>query len=229
MGSQRVAHDWATSLAAHRHLAEQVSWSRRNSPTFSHQAFLFCWVCPIEPPSQWSIIVVWAADTLRVIRKANKQTSKNRCLPVYLEAIIYFLIFLFLFICYWSVAKSCVPLWDPMNCSTPGFFALHHLPEFAQTHVHWVSDAIRPSHPLSPPSPSFSLPQHQGLFQCWLVASASTSASVLPVNIQDWFLVGWTGWISLQSKGLSRVFSSTTVWKHHFFGSQPSLQSNVAF
>ena len=150
MGSQRVAHDWATSLAAHRHLAEQVSWSRRNSPTFSHQAFLFCWVCPTEPPSQWSTVVVWAADTLRVIRKANKQTSKNHCLPVYLEAITYFLIFLFLFICYWSVAKSCVTLWDPMNCSTPGFLTLHHLPEFAQTHVHWVSDAIRPSHPCHP-------------------------------------------------------------------------------
>ena len=50
--------------------------------------------------------------------------------------------------------------------------------------------------------------------------------SVLPVNIQDWFPLGLTGWISLQSKGLSRVFSNTTVQKHQFFGSQPSLQSN---
>ena len=54
----------------------------------------------------------------------------------------------------------------------------------------------------------------------------SASASVLPMNVQDWFPLGWTGWISLQSKGLSRVFSNTTVQKHQFFGAQPSSQSN---
>ena len=54
----------------------------------------------------------------------------------------------------------------------------------------------------------------------------SAAASVLPMNIQDWFPIGWTGWISMQSKGLSRVFSSTTVWKYQFFGAQPSLWSN---
>ena len=54
----------------------------------------------------------------------------------------------------------------------------------------------------------------------------SASASVLPVNIQDWFPLGWTSWISLQSKGLSRVFSNTTVQKHHFFSAQLSLSSN---
>ena len=52
---------------------------------------------------------------------------------------------------------------------------------------------------------------------------ASASASVLPMNIQDWFPLGWTGWVSLQSKGLSRVFSNTTVQKHQFFGAQLSL------
>ena len=55
---------------------------------------------------------------------------------------------------------------------------------------------------------------------------ASASASVLPMNIQDWFPLGWTGWSSLLPKGLSRVFSYTTIWKHQFFGIQPSLQSN---
>ena len=55
---------------------------------------------------------------------------------------------------------------------------------------------------------------------------ASASASVLPMNIQGWFPLGWTGWISLQSKGLSRVFSNTTVQKHQFFGAQLSSQSN---
>ena len=54
----------------------------------------------------------------------------------------------------------------------------------------------------------------------------SASTSVLPMNTQDWSPLGWTGWVSLQSKGLSRVFSNTTVQKHQFFGAQPSSQSN---
>ena len=60
----------------------------------------------------------------------------------------------------------------------------------------------------------------------WPKIVASASASVLPINIQDWFPLGWTGWISLLSKGLSRVFSNTTVQKHEFFGDQFSLWSN---
>ena len=60
----------------------------------------------------------------------------------------------------------------------------------------------------------------------WPKYSASTSASVFPVNIHDWFYLGLIGWISLQSKGLSRVFFNTTVQKHQFFGAQPSSQSN---
>ena len=120
-------------------------------------------------------------------------------------------------------------LCDPMDYSTPGFPILHYFPEFAQSHVHWVSDAIQPSHSFLPPfPPSLSLSQHRGLFQwSWLFASggqsmgASTSASVLPLNIQGWFPLGLTGLISLLSKGLSRVYSSTTVWKHQLFGIQP--------
>ena len=129
-----------------------------------------------------------------------------------------------------SVAQSC--LCDPMNHSTPGLPVHHQLPESTQTHVHGVGDATQPSHPLSPPSPStFNLSQHQSLFQWvgWLFTSGgqsigvSASALVLPMNIQDWLPLGWTGWISLQSKGLSRVFSNTTVQKHQFFGAQLSL------
>ena len=72
--------------------------------------------------------------------------------------------------CY-SVAKSHPTRCDPMDCSTPGFPVLHYLLEFAQTHVHWVSDAIQPSYPLSPPSPpALDLSQHQGLFQ-WVSSS----------------------------------------------------------
>ena len=65
-----------------------------------------------------------------------------------------------------SVAQSCPTLFDPMDCSTPGLPVHHQLPEFTQTHVHRVSDAIQPSHPLSSPSPpTFNLPQRQGLFK----------------------------------------------------------------
>ena len=75
-----------------------------------------------------------------------------------------------------SVAKSCPTLWS-MNCSTPGFPVLHNLPEFAQTHVHWLSDALQPSHPLlSPSPPAFHLSHHQGLFQ-WVHEDFSFSTS----------------------------------------------------
>ena len=114
---------------------------------------------------------------------------------------------------------SRVQLCDPMHCSTPGLPVHRQLPEFTQTHVHWVSDAIQPSHPLSSPSPpAFNLSQHQGLFQgvssshqVAKVLGVSPSASVLP---KDWFPLGWTGGISLQSKGFPRLFSNTTVQKH---------------
>ena len=164
-----------------------------------------------------------------------------------------------------SVNKSCPSLCDPMKCSVLGFPVLHHLPELAQTHVHWVGNAIEPSHPLSSPSPVLNLSQHQHLFQ-WVVSlqphrlqharllcpplspgvcsvstesailsnhlilchplllcfrsfpawrslpmsqliasgnqSIGASASVLPMNIQDWFPLVLTGLISLLPKGL---------------------------
>ena len=82
-----------------------------------------------------------------------------------------------------SVAQSCPILSDPMDCSTPGLPVHHQLPEFTQTHVHWVGDAIQPSHPLSSPSPlAFSLSQHQGLFQ-W-VSSSHQVAKVLEFQLQ---------------------------------------------
>ena len=121
-----------------------------------------------------------------------------------------------------------------MDCSTPGFPVHRQSLELAQSHVHPVGDAIQPSHPLlSLSPPAFNVSQHQGLFQ-WVSSlpsggqsvGASAFTSVLPMNIQDWFLLGLTGLISLQSKGLSRVFSNTTVHKHQFFGAQLSLWSN---
>ena len=93
-------------------------------------------------------------------------------------------------LCHCSVVQSCPTLCNPIDCSTPGFSVFHHLQEFAQTHVHWVSDVSQPSHCLLPPSPALNLSQHQGLFQmsqlfassCQIIG-ASISASVLPVNI----------------------------------------------
>ena len=82
-----------------------------------------------------------------------------------------------------SITQSCPTLWDPMNSNTPGFPVLHHLLEFAQTHVRWVGDAIQPSHPLSSPSPpAFNPSQHQGLFQ-W-VGSLHQMAKILELQLQ---------------------------------------------
>ena len=131
-----------------------------------------------------------------------------------------------------SVVKLCSTLCDPMNCSsTPCFPVLHHFSELAQIHVHWVSDVIQLSHPLSFPSPpALSLSHHQGLFH-W-VSTLHQVAKVLELQLQhqsfQWRTfnsLGLIGWISLQSKGLSRVFSSTTIQKHRFFSAQNSLWS----
>ena len=102
-----------------------------------------------------------------------------------------------------------------MDCSTPGFPVHHQLLELTHTHPQRNSDVIQPSHPLSSPSPpAFNLSQHQGLFQ-WVSSSHQVAkvlefqlaTSVFPMNIQDWFPLGFTGLISLQSKGLSRVIT----------------------
>ena len=123
-----------------------------------------------------------------------------------------------------------------MICSMPGLRVHHHLPEFTQTHIHWVGDTIQPSHPLPSifprrnPSPKFLLFTYSFFSESvlcirWPKFGASASASVLLMNIQDGFPLQLTGLI-LQFKGLSRVFSNTTVQKHQFFGFQPSLWSN---
>ena len=128
------------------------------------------------------------------------------------------------------VVQSCTTLRHPMDWSMPGFPVHHQLVEFFQTHVHWVSDAIQPSHLLSSPSPPPSIfPSIRVFSRSQIFTSGgqsigvSASASVLPMNIQDWFSLGLTGLISLQSKGLSRIFSNTTVQKHQFFGAKLSF------
>ena len=111
-----------------------------------------------------------------------------------------------------SVAQSCSTLCDPVDCSMPGFPVLHHLPELGQTHVHWVGDAIQPSHPLSSPSPLPSIFPSVRVFskesvlciswpRYWSSVLPMTIqvihlyfSSVLPMNIQDWFPLNWLGW-----------------------------------
>ena len=98
-------------------------------------------------------------------------------------------------------------------------------------HVHWIDDPIQSSHlsvvPFSCPK---SFPASESFPMSWLFASGGqsigASASVLPMNIQDWVPLGLTNLTSLLSEGLPRVFSSTTVWKHQFFGAQCSLWSS---
>ena len=118
-----------------------------------------------------------------------------------------------------------------MDCSTPHFPVHHQLPEFVQTmfiKLVLSSNHLILCHPLIlllsifPASGSF--PMSHFFISCG--QSIGASASILPMNIQDWFPLGLTGWISLQSKGLSRVFSKTTVQNYQYFGTQVSLWSN---
>ena len=147
----------------------------------------------------------------------------------------------FSFVCFLSqrsvhfsaFTQSCSTLCDPIDCGMPGLHVQYQLPEFTQTHVTWVgwchptiSSSVIPFSPLPQSLPA------SGFFQMSKFSAAggqnigvSASASVLPMNIgiMDWFPLGW---ISLQSKGLSRVFSITTVQKHHFFRTELSLWSS---
>ena len=132
-----------------------------------------------------------------------------------------------------SPAQSCLTLCNPMNCSRPGLPVHHQLLEFTQTHVHRVSDVIQPSHPLSSPSPPAPNPSQHEVFsnestlhmRCpkyWSFSFSISPSSEHPGLIS--FRMDWL--ISLQSKGLSRVFSNTAVQKHQVFSAQPSSQSN---
>ena len=131
-----------------------------------------------------------------------------------------------------SVAQWSLTLCNPMDCSPSGFPVHHQLPELAQTHIHWAGDAITISSssiPFSSCLQSFSASGSFSISQFFSSASqsigASASASVLPVNIQDWFPLGLIALISLQSRGLWSVFN-TTVQKHQLFSTQLSFSSN---
>ena len=106
--------------------------------------------------------------------------NASPCVPA---VVLYYCISKYCKIQFSSVAQSCPTLCDPMNCSTPGLPVHHQLLEFTQTHVHWVGDAIQPSHPPSSPSPpALNLSQHQGLFK--RVSSSHQVAKVLEFQLQ---------------------------------------------
>ena len=132
-----------------------------------------------------------------------------------------------------SVAQSCPTLCDPMNRSMPGLPVHHQLPEFTQTHVHGVGDAIQPSHLLSsllllpPIPPSIRVFSNESTLRMRWPKYWSFSFSISPPNEHPGLISFMMDWLDLLAlKGLSRVFSNTTVQKHQFFGTQLSSQSN---
>ena len=131
--------------------------------------------------------------------------------------------------CCCSVSQSRLTLCHPRDCSILGFPIFYHLLEFAQTHVNWVDDAIQPSHPVLSPFSAFNLSQHQGLFE-W-VGSLHQVAKVLELQHQSFqrmfrvdCLYDWP--ISFPCCPRDSQESSSTIRKHQFFGTQPSLWSN---
>ena len=138
------------------------------------------------------------------------------------------------FSCSCSVTRSCLTLCGPVICRMPGFPVLHCLRVCSNSsplswwcHPTISSSVIIFSSCLQSFPASGSFQMSQFFASGGQRIGVSASASVLPMNIQDWFPLGWTGWISLQSKGLSRVFSNTTVQKHQFFCSQLSFSSTL--
>ena len=136
---------------------------------------------------------------------------------------------------WWFFSYLVITDYDPMACSMLGFPVLHHFPELAQTHVHWVTDAIQPSvlhYPLLLlPSIFPSIRVFSNVFTLCIRWPKywSFSFSISPSNEYSGSISLRIDWFALQSKGLSRVFSSTTAQKHKFFGVQLSLWSNCHF
>ena len=135
-----------------------------------------------------------------------------------------------------SVAELCLTLCNPMNCSTPIFPVLHYLPEFAQTHIHWISDTIQPSHPVSPllllPSifPSIRVFSNESVLCIRWPKYWSFSFSISSYNEYSGLISFRTDSFDLLAvQGLSTVFFNTTIRKHRFFSSQPVLWFNSYF
>ena len=165
----------------------------------THISYLLHWQAgslPLAPPGKMTMVVlkVWLPSTDCGVRSLIKAGDLQRQDKSSLVAdSVHFS----------SVAQSCLTLRETMDCSTPGFPVHHQLPELTQTHVHWVSDAIQPSHPLlSPSPPTFNLSQPQGLFQ-WISSSIrwpkywSFSFSISPSNEYSGLISFRIDWLDL--------------------------------
>ena len=210
------------------------NWSFSISPCSDYQGWFPLGLTGLISLNSKGLSRVFSKTEVQKHQFFRAQHSVN-CDAIYMKVYgksyeIYFLKISFQFS---SITQSCPALCKPMGCSTPGFPVHHQLPELTQTHVHWVGDAIQPSHPLLSPLllssifrsiRVFSKVSSCDSFQTQFLASGgqsigvSASVSVLPTNIQHRFPFGLT-----ISKGLSRVFSNTIVQKHQFFGTQLSL------
>ena len=182
MGLQRVGHEWETELTSFVYVPE---WAGRRGASLCSGGL------SSEATVPWTLHVSDTHVPMALILQLLIPWRKSGNLPVHFN----------------SVTQSCPNLCDPMDCSMPGFPVHHQLPKLAQTHVHWVSDAIQPSHPLLSPSPSaFNLSlirvfsSESVLCIRWPKYWVSASASVLLMKIQDCFPLGLTGLISLQSR-----------------------------
>ena len=151
----------------------------------------------------------------------NGQWILSNALSESIEMILWLFFFL-IFIQFSSVAQSCLTLCDPMNCSAPGLPVHHHLPEFTQTHVHRVNDAIQTSRPLSSPLlmpsvfPSIRIFSSESLLWIRWPKHWSFRFIISPSNKHSGMISFRMGWLDLKpSKGLPRIFSNTTVQKHN--------------
>ena len=207
MGWQRVGHDWATEL----------NWTE----DVGIGSLLFSDYFMVPLLLSFFPFALFLCDLMTFHRVFFDSFS-----------LYHLCIYCRFFLCdYWarccSVTQSCPTLCGPMDCSMPGFPVLHHLPELTQTSVHWVGDAIQPSHPL------LSLHLWPSIFPSIRVFSnASTlcirwpkywsfSFSISPSNEYSGLISFRIDWFDLLA-----VFSSTIIRKHVFFGTQPSLWSN---
>ena len=233
MGSHRVGHDWSDLAAAAAAVfliclvmlswlwimfqkEGPASWSGYSPPTlflglFSVLGF-FLWIGILGTALDGQDIIEWGLSIGKCCVK--REGSQALRIPG----------------CCCSVVQSCLTPCNPMDCSTPGFSVLHHLLELAQTYVHWVSDAVQPSHSLSSPSPpAVSLSQHQGLFQ-W-VGSLHQMAKILELQSQhqslQWilridFLWDWLVWYLWSPRD-----SQESLLQHH--SSKASILRHSAF
>ena len=205
---------------------QSLGWEDPWEKGMATQSSILAWRIPMDRGALWATVHGVAKSRTQL---SNYQTHTHTCThtPTLLVAVKISTVQ------FSSVTQWCSTICEPVDCSMPGLPVHCQLLGVTQTHVRWVGDAIQPSHPIIPfPSCLQSFPASGSFLVSQFFESGGqslgvlASASVLPMNIQDWFPLRWTGWISLQSKGLSRVFSNTTVQKHQFFSAQLSLQSN---